>query len=94
MARLCQEIDRVGAKLSQCLLTPDVVTETELLLGHGFVHSADMFFLARHLTQSDYEMGSAVGELEHETFCDANADRYASAIEQTYHGSLDCQFLN
>ncbi len=94
MARLCKEIDSAGAKMSQCLLTPDDVTETELLQGHGFAHSADMFFLARALTQSDCEKSSADGELEHETFCEANADRYVLAIEQTYQGSLDCQFLN
>ena len=94
MSRLCEEIDRVGAKLSQCLLTPDDVTETELLQGHGFIHAADMFFLARPLTQHDCDMGSADGELTHETFCEANIERYASVIEQTYQDSLDCQFLN
>ncbi len=94
MARLCEEIDGSGAKLSQCLLTPDDVAETDLLQGHGFVHSADMFFLARALTQGDCEKGSTDSELEYETFCEANADRYASAIEQTYQDSLDCQFLN
>ena len=94
MSRLCDEIDSIGAKLSQCLLTPDDVTETELLQGHGFIHAADMFFLARPLTRGDCEMDSSVGELDHEIFCEANKDRYASVIEQTYQGSLDCPFLN
>ncbi len=94
LARLCEEIDSVGAKLSQCLLTPDDVTETELLQGHGFIHAADMFFLARSLTHGDCEVGSADGELGHEFFCEANKDRYASVIERTYVDSLDCPFLN
>jgi GNAT superfamily N-acetyltransferase len=94
MSRLCEEIDRAGAKLSQCLLEPDDVAEIELLQGHGFVHSADIFFLARPLTPDDCELGVADGELDLEFFCDSNADRYASVIESTYVGSLDCQFLN
>ena len=94
MVRLCEEIEGVGAKLSQCLLTPDDIAETELLQGHGFSHAADMFFLARSLTQGDCEVDEANGELSYENFCDANKDRYASVIEQTYLGSLDCPFLN
>jgi mycothiol synthase len=94
MSRLCEEIDHVGAKLSQCLLTPDDITETELLQGHGFVHAADMFFLARTLTKHDCEMGSEANLMDQESFSEANMNRYASVIEQTYQQSLDCPFLN
>ena len=94
MARVCEEADGIGAKLSQCLLTPEEVTEAELLQQHGFLHAADMFFLARSLTSIDCESSSSDSELFHENFSDANSDRYASVIEKTYQGSLDCPFLN
>ena len=94
MLRLCDEIDRAGSKFAQALLDPDDVTETELLKRHAFEHLADMFFVARTLSENDLELPANQGEFDHELFTEQNADRFASVIERTYQGSLDCLFLD
>ncbi len=94
MTRLCEEIDRSASKLAQALLPTDDVTEVELLKRHQFVHLADMFFLARRLEPNGIQMSSPDGGFQHETFNDVNANRFASVIERTYQGSLDCPFLD
>lgn len=92
--RLCDEVDGAKSKLAQALLDPDDVAETELLRRHGFDHLGDMFFIARTLTEQDFELSANDGEFDYETFTEANADRFASVIERTYQGSLDCPFLD
>ena len=98
MTRLCEEIERTGARLAQCLINPEDSSETELLRKHGFVHSADLFFMARHLTQEDavQDATRAVDgdPLQSEPFDVSRSDRFATTIESTYRESLDCQFLN
>jgi mycothiol synthase len=94
MMRLCAEIDGAGSKLAQCLLAPDDVIETALLQRHGFSHAADMYFLARPLKPADRDAKPDDDEVDHEIYCEASADQYASVIERTYVGSLDCPFLN
>ena len=94
MVRLCEEIDRTESTLAQCLLASDDVAETVLLQKHGFQHATDMFFLARTLTPADLEPKVLSTDIDHEIFCEALAGQYASVIEQTYVGSLDCPFLN
>jgi mycothiol synthase len=94
MTRATEEIDRAGSRLAQVLLAPDDINETELLERHGFAHAADMFFIARPFQVDDVK-GTALDEdLDHQSFNASNADRYASVIERTYQGSLDCPFLN
>lgn len=94
MKRVNAEVDNAGAKLAQCLLTPDDVVETRLLEGHGFHHAADLFFLARQLTDADREGQGDDDEIDHDLYTEDLADQFASAIERTYVGSLDCPFLN
>lgn len=94
LARLCEQIDVAGSTLAQCLLPSDDVMETRLLEGHGFVHAADMYFLARTLTGVDCSGEAADESLDHEIFSEENADQFASVVERTYIDSLDCPFLN
>ena len=94
MAGLCDEIDRVGSKLAQALLNPDDVDEMQMLQRHSFQHMADMFFIARTLSENDYERSAGNSEIDHETFRDSNSDRFAATIERTYQQSLDCPFLD
>lgn len=94
MNRLCEEVDQAGSKLAQCLLTPDDVVETRLLEGYGFKHAADMFFLARQLTEADREVEADDDEIDHDLYTDDLADQFACAVERTYVDSLDCPFLN
>lgn len=94
MAGLCDEIDRAGSKLAQALLNPDDVDEMQVLQRHSFEHLADMFFLARMLSEKDFEPTSGCNEFDFENFSDANVNRFAAAIERTYERSLDCPFLD
>jgi ribosomal protein S18 acetylase RimI-like enzyme len=94
MSGLCDEIDRAGSKLAQALLNPDDVDEMHVLQRHSFEHLADMFFLARMLSEKDFEPTSACHEFDFENFSDAATDRFAAAIERTYQQSLDCPFLD
>lgn len=99
MTRLCAEIEKSGAKLAQCLINPNDLSEGELLRGYGFVHSTDLFFMARHVMpeeplEQDAEGGPELENLQHEPFGIDNTNRFAATIEQTYRQSLDCQFLN
>lgn len=93
MSRLCDEINRADSKLAQALLSPDDSHEIELLLRHGFDHLADMFFLARELTEADLQASDNCGDLDHETYTTDNAHRFAAILERTYIESLDCPFL-
>ena len=94
LARLCERIDESGSTLAQCLLPSDDVIETRLLEGHGFVHAADMYFLARTLKGHDLDGEGADERLDHEIFSEENANQFASVVERTYVDSLDCPFLN
>ena len=94
MTRLCELIDQAGSRLAQCLLSPDDAFEIGLLTKHDFQHAADIFFLARALTNVDRDGTSIDEDLDHETYCDNNADTFSSVLEQTYVDSLDCPFLN
>ena len=99
MTRLCEEVETTGAKLAQCLINPEDASETELLRKHGFVHSADLFFMARHLTQEDAVQENATRAVDRdplpsEAFAISSSERFATTIERTYRESLDCQFLN
>ena len=94
MTRLCEEVESTGAKLAQCLINPENASETELLRKYGFVHSADLFFMARHLTQEDDTRIVDRDQLHSESFAVSSSDRFATTIERTYCESLDCQFLN
>ena len=99
MARLCEGIESSGAKLAQALINADDVSETVLLQSYGFAHSADLFFMARHLSpedsvQRDQDHGMDSDESLPEMFDVSNADRFAATVELTYRESLDCQFLN
>jgi mycothiol synthase len=89
MIRLCERIDAVGSKLAQCLLSADDTVDS--LRDHGFEHAADIFFLARTLSASDQEGAT---EFAQDSYCDENRNQFASVIERTYEGSLDCPFLN
>lgn len=99
MKGLCAEIDREGSNLAQALLAPDDDDERAMLKRHGFEHLADMFFLARTLSEQDYQIAADddfsddAREIDFETFTDNNRDRFARVIEQTYQQSLDCPFL-
>lgn len=93
MSRICVEIDRADSKLAQALLSPDDDQEMELLQRHGFDHMADMFFLARQLTEADLQASTDSGDLDHELYTPENAHRFAAIIERTYINSLDCPFL-
>lgn len=95
LRRLCEEIDQSGSKLTQALLSPDDLTETELLTRHGFESMGEIFFVARRLTPDDHQLALPDGsELTFETYHESNAVRFESIIERTYEGSLDCPFLN
>jgi GNAT superfamily N-acetyltransferase len=94
MKRLCEQLDLSGSKLAQCLLAPDDAIETALLQKHNFHHAADMFFLARTLSDADRERISIDDDLDHECFSESKSDFFARVIEQTYTDSLDCPFLN
>ena len=65
-----------------------------MLHRHSFDHMADMFFMARMLTEKDFEPPAGNKDIDFETFTDANAGRFASVIERTYEQSLDCPFLD
>jgi len=93
MTRLCDEVNRADSKLAQVLLSPEDSHEAELVQRHGFDHMADMFFLARQLTEADLQASPNNSDLEHETYTAENAHRFAEVIEQTYVASLDCPFL-
>ncbi|WP_397568854.1 GNAT family N-acetyltransferase [Schlesneria sp. T3-172] len=99
MGKLCEEIESSEAKLAQCLINPEDTSETELLRSAGFIHSADLFFMARHLSQEDrddagLQQETDQNELQSIAFSASTSDRFEGVIEQTYHQSLDCQFLN
>ena len=102
MLEVCRQIDATDARLGQSLLTPDDVVEAGLLARHGFIHAADLFFLARALQPSDAELSVADSHDESllagrnvivERFRDDNASRFAAVIEQSYQHSLDCPYL-
>lgn len=93
MQRLCQEMDAIGTQFSQCLLSPDDVHETALLERYGFEHATDMFFLARTLTAADRVPERINDQLDHQIYRESVTEEFASVIERTYLGSLDCPFL-
>lgn len=94
MNRVCEEIEQCGSKLAQALLSPDDSLEIELLERFEFQHLADMFFLARTLSEEDATNSPPIGECDHDLFDETQAERFASVIERTYHESLDCPFLD
>ncbi len=102
MIELCRLIDTTDAKLAQALLTPDDVVESKLLERHGFIHGADLYFLARTIEPADAQLVTSGSALEPrlpqyvvtiETWNDDNAERFAAVIEQSYQHSLDCPDL-
>ena len=93
MKWMCDRIDQHGSKLAQVLLDPENQSERELLQRFRFDEAADLFFLARRLIPDDLAVDLDLGEFDHDLFTEANASRYASVIERTYHESLDCPFL-
>lgn len=94
MAEVCQELDRLPAKFGQCLLTPEEAESAAWLADFGFTCNAELFFLARSL-ETPYLAGDSPADLSIEIFDDeANAARFATLIEHTYHDSLDCPQLN
>jgi len=96
MQEICQRIDVASARLGQCLLAPDDVAETAVLVRHGFDRATDMFFLARGITETDRNrnMSPVQGEMTRESYRPENAARFARLIEETYKGSLDCPYLS
>ena len=98
MRQICARIDAATARLGQCLLAPDDAGDAAVLGRHGFERATDMFFLARQITSADLapaaESPSTHGPLSFETYRPENAERFAHVVEETYRGSLDCQYLN
>lgn len=98
MTRLCDEVTRSGSRLAQALLDPEDSVEVELLQRFEFAHSTDLFFLARALTPEDTQVAAAEApakdDLDHLLYCPETSDRFASVIQRTYQGSLDCPFLD
>lgn len=96
MQEICQRMDAESARLGQCLLAPDDDAETAVLARHGFERATDMFFLARGITEADRSREADqtfAGSLARETYHPASAQRFARLLEETYRGSLDCQYL-
>lgn len=89
---ICERLDRDGARLGQVLLDADDETTRARLRGFGFVWETSLFFLARALADPVPEDGPPP-EWIAETYCAANAARFALLLEATYQGSLDCPWL-
>ncbi|MEI8383728.1 MAG: GNAT family N-acetyltransferase [Planctomycetota bacterium] len=96
MHEICRRIDATSARLGQCLLAPDDVAETAILVRHGFDRATDMFFLARGISEIDRnrEANPVRGMVTRESYRPENAARFARLVEETYQGSLDCQYLS
>jgi ribosomal protein S18 acetylase RimI-like enzyme len=92
LADLAQWLDATPARMAQILLDPDEISDASIYERHGFRHRTELFFVARSLHEPlpDWHLG----ELSAEAFdASRNADRFAAAIEASYRGSLDCQWL-
>jgi mycothiol synthase len=100
MEEVCRRIDAAGARLGQCLLAPDDVAEADLLRRHGFEPAAEMFFLARPLSESDATRsetaagsdgnGSPLSNGARETsFSDVRIERYRDDISQRFERVIE-----
>lgn len=96
MREMCRRIDAGSVRLAQCLLAPDDDVESAVLTRHGFDRAADMYFLARPITRADLVPSTDRSNdcVAVESYQPENAERFAKLVEETYHGSLDCPYLN
>jgi ribosomal protein S18 acetylase RimI-like enzyme len=96
MRELCRRIDAGSIRLAQCLLSPDDDVESAVLTRHGFDRAADMYFLARPITQADLVPSTdrTDNRVTVESYRPENAERFERLVEETYRGSLDCPYLN
>jgi GNAT superfamily N-acetyltransferase len=84
-------LDALGVWLGQCLLETGNAEDRTRLARNEFTHLADLVYLEKTLARPRPAPGT---ELETILFDPvANADRFASALERTYAGTLDCPGL-
>ncbi len=93
LQEVCRQADAAGARMGQCIVELGETTERQTLIRNGFVHFADLSFLERSL----HEPLPPLSDVEFETVpfaAPSNADRFASLLERTYVGTLDCPQLD
>jgi mycothiol synthase len=81
-----------GARFVQALLDPDAGATSEPLVGAGFHHVTDLFYLRRGLDEITPLAPSA--GLHIDTYSDANAALFEATLLRTYEGSRDCPELD
>ena len=81
----------IGCKLAQALAKPEEIAQTIPLQRCGFRPTTRLQQWRREL--SDLPPPVDAG-LRFERFCPANADEFATTLERTYDGTLDCPELN
>jgi ribosomal protein S18 acetylase RimI-like enzyme len=88
----CNQLQRAGAGMVQCLLRHDGKADKQLLVEAGFEHFGDLFYLVCEAVEFPQSAPSA--ELVFEPYRPAIHAEFAALVEATYEGTLDCPRMN
>lgn len=83
-----QQAFRQGVKIVQALKDPEEALEIQRLQSAGFVHAADLLYMA--CEEDCFPVQAPVGGLRFESLSDSADPRLARIIQSTYRNSLDC----
>jgi ribosomal protein S18 acetylase RimI-like enzyme len=87
-----KELDRLDASLAQVLLPPGENSSIAVLSAIGFQHLADLLYLSCEANR--FGTVPARSDLSFVAYHDAEHERFARLVDQTYENTLDCAALN